>query len=55
VDDVLDVRPDLSEDQAENIVAWLESNATFTDQPDILETLIRRAAEALGIGDEEEW
>lgn len=46
--DVLEVRPDLSEDQAERIVAWLESNSSLRDRPEILKALIKEAEETLG-------
>ena len=54
VEDILGVRPDLSKDQGEHSLEWLESNATWSDRPNILKILIREAAESLGIGDEEE-
>ncbi len=52
-EDVRALYPDLSEDQVENILGWLESNSTLTERPGLARALIQEAMATLGIRSEE--
>ena len=49
-EDVREAHPELSEEEAEAIVAWLASNCMLSERPSIMEALIREAMETLVIG-----
>ncbi len=52
-EDVRALYPDLSEDQVENILGWLESNSTLIERPGLARALIQEAMATLGIRSQE--
>ncbi len=53
-EDVRNLYPHLSEDEAEQVVAWLGSNCTLADRPELAKALIQEAIETIGIGSAED-